>query len=66
MSRKGYSNATGDYNLEWYQADSPGSSPPSIVLAANDILIVVRFENNFTVACIFLSGAKTPNCLNFE
>lgn len=59
-------NATGDFTLEWYSANSPMNSFAGIVLTANDILIVVRCENNFSVACIFLSGAKTPNCTNFE
>jgi hypothetical protein len=62
-----FPNANGKYTLEWSEDTDRYMGPvPVTTFLHSDYLIVVRFSNKFTVACIFSPGVKTPSCANFE
>ena len=62
-----FPNATGRYTLEWSEETERFLGPVQVTsFTHSDFLIVVRFTNKFTFACIFSPGVKTPSCANFE
>jgi hypothetical protein len=62
-----FPNATGQYILTWDSNPELFKGPPSSTpYTANDFLVIVRFENGFSAACIFGPEAPGSVCANFE
>jgi len=60
-------NANGRYTLEWSDAVNRFQGMRPVTSRQNsDFLIVARFQNGFTMACIFAPGAKQSPCANFQ
>lgn len=60
-------NASGRYTLEWSDATSLFMGPRPVTNRQNsDFLIIARFQNGFTLACIFAPGVKLTPCANYK
>jgi hypothetical protein len=64
---KWFPNATGKYTLEWTD-DTRGfnGQVPITSFSNSNYLIIVRFENHFSFACVYAPGVKVPSCTNYE
>ena len=60
-------NATGRYTLEWSDDSARFMGPrPVTSRSASDFLIIVRFQNGFSLACVFVPGVKLSPCANYQ
>ncbi len=60
-------NANGRYILERSDVVESFMGPhPVTTRTDSDFLIVVRFKNGFSLACIFSPGVKQPTCANYN
>jgi hypothetical protein len=60
-------NATGRYTLEWSNLTARFKDlRPVSSRSASDFLIIVRFQNGFTLACVFAPGVKLSPCANYQ
>lgn len=62
-----FPNAAGQYALEWSAALGRFKGPlPAKPYTANEFLVIVRFENQFTFACIYGPEIEAAVCANYE
>jgi hypothetical protein len=60
-------NATGRYTLEWSDDVERFMGPrPVTNRQSSYFLIIARFQNGFSLACIFAPGVRQPPCANFK
>jgi hypothetical protein len=60
-------NANGSYTLERSEEVERFMGPHPVTSRTNsDFLIVARFHNGFSMACLFAPGASPPSCANFN
>jgi hypothetical protein len=60
-------NAAGRYSLEWSDSVERFMGPRPVTSRQNsDYLIIARFQNGFTLACLYAPGVKQPSCTNYK
>lgn len=60
-------NANGRYTLEWSDRVEQFFGPHPVSNRLNsDFLIIARYQNGFSLACIFAPGARQPPCAVFR
>jgi len=63
---KGFrSEARGPYTFMWSDRVETFFGPRPAGAELSQFLIITRFENGFTFACIFSENRSTPNCTNY-
>jgi hypothetical protein len=62
-----FPNATGQYDLIWSGAlDRFKGSPSLTPYTDKDFMVIIHFENGFSVSCIFGPEVPTTVCANFD